>query len=604
MDATRDQIMFMDNEVQRMVDIGAWEEGRRSTWISPMFLVPKPGSNKWRVIIDLRFLNRYCRDFSIKYETLKKLKNLAQKNDYCFSLDLADGYYCLGIREVDRDFFTVNYRGRLLRLACLPMGWNASPYVFCMLMQPLVRYLRSPLLATGLPTVPCKKRLRTQKWKGIRLLPFLDDYLFLASTYAEAISIRSHVQATLERLGLSRNEKKGYWEPVQVLEHLGLEIDTRKGEFRAPPTKLAGISQLARAILGRAARDRRWVPVKLLSSLAGKAQFLYLAIPAARFYLRELHTVSSSKESWSARVKVTNQLWRDLQWWAEVPVRSNGRTMFRHVETAYLHVDSSDYGWGAVLNDMKTARGFWYDTDRASHITFKELKAVRLAIESFLPYVAGRAVLLHEDNQAVVAVLTHFTTRSPQMMVELRKLWYLLDTNDINIRPRYIRSAANIWADALSRELDTSDWKLNPKLFKYVDKLWGPHTIDRFASKENRMVDRYNSRWLDPLTEGVDALRFSDASWRRENNWCNPPWELLEEVVLKLRNSRAAATVVVPAWRSTAWFQQLQQMAAEVLLYPPAHDLFFPGRLGGREGVGTTHWSVAVFRVPYRHGCT
>ena len=149
-----------------------------------------------------------------------------------------------------------------------------------------------------------------------------------------------------------------------------------------------------------------------------------------------------------------------------------------------------------------------------------------------------------------------------------------------------------------------------PQLFKYVDKLWGPHTIDRFASMENRMVDRYNSRWLDPLTEGVDALRFSDASWRRENNWCNPPWELLEEVVLKLRNSRAwhrcraAATVVVPAWRSTAWFQQLQQMAAEVLLYPPAHDLFFPGRLGGREGVGTTRWSVAVFRVPYRHGCT
>eukprot|EP00959_Pyramimonas_sp_CCMP1952_P339772 7115781-Pyramimonas_sp.AAC.1 len=96
------------------------------------------------------------------------------------------------------------------------MGWNASPYVFCMLMQPPVRHLRSPLLATGLPTVPCKKRLRTQKWRGIRLLPFLDDYLFLASTYVEAISIQSHVQANLERLGLNRtNEKKGYWEPVQ-----------------------------------------------------------------------------------------------------------------------------------------------------------------------------------------------------------------------------------------------------------------------------------------------------------------------------------------------------------------------------------------------------
>jgi hypothetical protein len=39
------------------------------------------------------------------------------------------------------------------------------------------------------------------------------------------------------------------------------------------------------------------------------------------------------------------------------------------------------------------------------------------------------------------------------MMTELRRLWYL-DTNDIHIRPCYIRSAANVWADTLSRELD------------------------------------------------------------------------------------------------------------------------------------------------------
>jgi hypothetical protein len=30
------------------------------------------------------------------------------------------------------------------------------------------------------------------------------------------------------------------------------------------------------------------------------------------------------------------------------------------------------------------------------------------------------------------------------MMAELRRLWRLLDVNDIGIRPRYIRSAASI----------------------------------------------------------------------------------------------------------------------------------------------------------------
>jgi hypothetical protein len=44
------------------------------------------------------------------------------------------------------------------------------------------------------------------------------------------------------------------------------------------------------------------------------------------------------------------------------------------------------------------------------------------------------------------------------MMSELHRLWYLHGTYDIRIRPRYIRSAANIWADALSREFDTNDW--------------------------------------------------------------------------------------------------------------------------------------------------
>jgi hypothetical protein len=47
---------------------------------------------------------------------------------------------------------------------------------------------------------------------------------------------------------------------------------------------------------------------------------------------------------------------------------------------------------------------------------------VRLAVLSFLPLMRGRKVLMHEDNQAVVAVLSHLTSRSPAMMDELRKL--------------------------------------------------------------------------------------------------------------------------------------------------------------------------------------
>eukprot|EP00873_Tetraselmis_striata_P027399 jgi/Tetstr1/447663/TSEL_035021.t1 len=73
------------------------------------------------------------------------------------------------------------------------------------------------------------------------------------------------------------------------------------------------------------------------------------------------------------------------------------------------------------------------------HITYKKLKAVRYAVLTFLTELRGRQVLLHEDNMGVVHILVNLTFPSPLLsMTKLRKLWSILDTNDIFIRARYI----------------------------------------------------------------------------------------------------------------------------------------------------------------------
>jgi hypothetical protein len=197
----------------------------------------------------------------------------------------------------------------------------------------------------------------------------------------------------------------------------------------------------------------------------------------------------------------------------------------------------------------------------------------------------------------VVAALTKLTSRSPAMMAELRRLWYLLDSNDINIRPRYIRSAANIWADKLSRELDYEDWQLNPRVFSHLQRRWGPHTIDRFASMLNAQLPRFNARWRDPLCEDVDSLRLSDDAWRRENNYCNPPWSALPALAAKLAQARASATVIAPFWPNKPWYHAFTRLATETLHFPAARDLFFPGRRGKPEGVGPPAWSIVAFRL-------
>eukprot|EP00873_Tetraselmis_striata_P032900 jgi/Tetstr1/453164/TSEL_040181.t1 len=443
-----------------------------------MFLVPKPGTNKWRLIIDLRELNKWCKTFTMSYETIKHLRHLARAGDWFVSMDLADGYYALGIREEDRDFFTVNYRGELWRLACLPMGWTGSSYYFCKLTAAFTDYLRTPLkrrdpaLPPTAPSKPTRRFLRNTRWRGVRLLPYMDDFLFLADSREAALELRVRLSTLLDRLGLLRNPNKGVWEPTQVGPHLCLIIDLQRGEFRAPEEKLIALAKAARSLLGRAASNKRWLPARQLASFAGKAQFLYFAVTPARFFPRELHCVLATRHGWGGRVKITNQLRRDLEWWTQVHAQHNGRSMYKPVETAYLHADSNSYGWGAVLNNNSAyqARGFWYEGDRSHHITWKELRAVRHAVESFLPQLQGRRVLLHEDNTAVVAALTNLTSRSPVVMEELRKLWHLLDIHDISIRPRYIQSASNVWADRLSRELDDSDWQLNPRIFAYLQR--------------------------------------------------------------------------------------------------------------------------------------
>lgn len=592
------------------------ESGSCSRFVSRAFLVPKPdkpdGTPCWRIVVDLRHLNLFCKKYSLKLETLKRLRYLGRPKDYCFSIDLQDGFYAMGLVPEDRVYMTYEipeslarscgFRTNYVQLCGLPMGWTLSPYHFVKLMEPVFRYLRSPAFSDP-RSHQRQRRLRLkQRRRGCRLLPFMDDILFLCSSRALALKLRAEVVALLDSLGLSRNEKKGQWEPSHTITHLGLELDFCRCEIRAPADKLRKLSSQAWDLLCRAARNRRSVPVRELAKLAGRAQFLYLAIPAARFYLRELHNVIATKTSWNGYVKITKQLRRDLEWWRSVPREQNGRPIFSPVETAYMHTDSSGFGWGAVLNECEEARGFWQPRDRQQHITFKELKAVRLAVECFLPALRGRRVLLHEDNQAVVHILTTLTSRSPALMNELRKLWYLLDVNNISIRPRYIQSAANIWADRLSREADDADWRLHPRLFRRLQRRYH-HTIDRFASQTNAQLPRYNSRWLDPGTEAVDCLRLPDRLWRAEDNFCHPPWDLLDDVVYKLQSSGAQATVIAPLWPDRSWHQALTEMASEIEIFPASSPVFLTRGLEPCASRGPVRWPTVVFRVPFRRGC-
>jgi hypothetical protein len=179
----------------------------------------------------------------------------------------------------------------------------------------------------------------------------MDDFLFLADSYHDALLLRERVEALLSSLGLQRNPMKDAWTPTQVGDHLGLQVDLQLGMFRAPPAKLQQLAQHTSSLLGRAASNARRLPTRQRAAFAGKAQLLYLSIAPAHFVLRELHNVLATRTGLGGRVRLTHQLRRDLEWWRTVPNQNNGRSIYKPIETAYLRADSSEYGLGAVLND-------------------------------------------------------------------------------------------------------------------------------------------------------------------------------------------------------------------------------------------------------------
>lgn len=95
----------------------------------------------------------------------------------------------------------------------------------------------------------------------------------------------------------------------------------------------------------------------------------------------------------------------------------------------------------------------------------------------------------------------------------------------------------------MSRLTDMDDWSIDDEIFEHFEKMWGVHTVDRFATHYNKKCVRFNSKYWCTNTECVDAF---NACWRGENHWLVPPPNLITKAINKLVTDKAKATLIVP----------------------------------------------------------
>eukprot|EP00042_Codosiga_hollandica_P038957 m.323018 g.323018 ORF g.323018 m.323018 type:complete len:158 (+) comp55519_c0_seq23:846-1319(+) len=148
---------------------------------------------------------------------------MLQADFWMVSLDLKSGYYHVPVHPQHTKFLTMDMGRMLVSFQALPFGLSTAPRIFQKVMRALVAEIRG---------------------KGLRVLPYIDDFLLLATSTQQALKQRAIIGEFIQRLGLTRNVEKGFWAPTQDLIHLGVGIDTQRQIFYIPPPKACSTQQV------------------------------------------------------------------------------------------------------------------------------------------------------------------------------------------------------------------------------------------------------------------------------------------------------------------------------------------------------------------------
>ena len=604
-DADEEGRAWFAGEAARLVKCGAWRRVKESRYVSRAFLVEKKvnagDARNWRTVVDLSFLNEFCREERFRMESLKAMTRVDTANAWMIAWDIKDGYYAVAIAEADQRYFAFQAFGETYEMRGLPMGWSASPYIFHRFSQTVTKYLRAPALATQRGRRAREEKVEdlTEAPQGVACVHYLDDMLAWEPTRRGAEQLATRVRELLSDLGLMLHEAKSTMTPTQELTHLGYLVNTREGVFGVPEKKLLKIHKMAAGLLREGATHDGLVMKKSLATFNGVVVSLKLAMPGARHRLRSLYDAVASVQGWAPgrRVRLGRQARADLRYWTTVTMEGCRRPIRRPPTTRVLNSDASTTGWGGVLDSSLEVSGYWRREHPSGDMCYLEVRAVVEIVKSFKAELLNEEVVVYVDNLAMVHAINSMTSRTPRIMAELRVLMGILESGDIRLRARHIRSEANVWADALSRRNEATGHAVTSRMFQELERRFGAHTVEWFTTSDRAHLARFFSLTRTPNATGFEPFA---ESWKCENGLAVPPIEELPRVAQKAIEESADVTIVTPCWPTASWFQTLSAAAETTLKYPSAGNYVCAGRHEAQSR--EFPWSICVFRLGKSRG--
>ena len=151
--------------------------------------------------------------------------------------------------------------------------------------------------------------------------------------------------------------------------------------------------------------------------------------------------------------------------------------------------DASDSACGAV-GESEPELIFhqnWSESVRRS--TWRELKAVCLALLAFASPLSNSKVFWYPDNQNVESILRDGSGKRDLQDLAL-VVFQICSHHCISFEVKWVPRDLNASADCICKLVDLDGYGLNVFVFQGLNHLLGPYTIDRFACSYNGELPR------------------------------------------------------------------------------------------------------------------
>ena len=390
---------------------------------------------------------------------------------------------------------------------------------------------------------------------GIRLLRYLDDWLFLASSETEAKKNVQDLLSLCHYLGIVINEEKSDLVPSQTTNYLGMTIDTGAARIFPSHVRVEKFLSVAGTFCSMSTP-----PAKLWQVVLGHLASLERLDPTSRLRMRSLQW--HLKTHWSPEldppslpVPLSREVREDLSWWMVRDHLLKEVQFGTPVPELHLYSDASQSGWGAHLD--RVVSRVWSE-QKLLHINLIEVKALFLALQSFHELFAGRRVTAMCDNSTAVAYVNkQGGTVSCSLCSLASQLLRWMVSLDVHLDARYLPGQSNVLADLLSRrdQVIGTEWSLYPQVARDLLRCWGSPSIDLFATSLNAKLPLYCSLVSDTQAVFKDTFR---RPWDNLDLYTFPPFPLVERVVAGVRETpNLSMTLVAPLWPEKEWFADL-----------------------------------------------